>query len=634
MTTVRIRETRRLSKAWGSLHVDRWVLVAVIVMGGLLAWLSIRRFAGYNTGMHDLGNMAQSIWTGTRGRPLELTYKDASLSRLALHVELIYFLIVPLYRLFPSPVTLLMLQALLFVLGAFPLYALANRRLERPGMARIVAFTYLVYPAALSSVLFDFHGDTLAVPLLCFALEALDRRAWRGFAIWAGLALLCKFYVAAPVAILGILLLLDRERRAGLIIFGMACLYGALAFLVIRPLAATAGAADTPAQASILGYLRFYFGRVQNLAAFDPLPRLATALVIFAPALWLGWRAARWLVPALVVALPSLIAVGDISAYGFRFHHYALAVPFLCVAVIYGAARLRELQTRAREIHARAPEGRRRGRPWRGELGMTLAMTLMFTIGLIDVPLNPLFWVSPPGWGMDSWAYGRTSRDVVKDAWLVQHVPSETPVMTSMMLAPHLTDRFALYLFAYPSEPEFEPVVPRLARVDMAIADALFDYTAPGVVTGFASGHPHATLGGVLHDLPAIRLLLSDPEFALTETRDGLLLFERAPASGKALVQRVAALEAREASASLAEFDDAIALLDAGVVLEGRRLHLHFEWQPLTSMVGQPALIAVSRLDGVPDARMVHLPTLALRPTFSWLPGQVIEEEFIVVLPD
>ncbi len=34
------------------------------------------------------------------------------------------------------------------------------------------------YPTALTSVLFDFHGDTLAMPLLLFALDALDQRAW------------------------------------------------------------------------------------------------------------------------------------------------------------------------------------------------------------------------------------------------------------------------------------------------------------------------------------------------------------------------------------------------------------------------------------------------------------------------
>src|SRR3954453_21207327 len=92
----------------------------VSLYGILVAWLSVRRYNGYNIGMFDLGNMAQAIASVLRGAPLVFTSQDGNMSRLALHVELIYFLLAPFYALWPDPRLLLVIQAGLFALGAVP----------------------------------------------------------------------------------------------------------------------------------------------------------------------------------------------------------------------------------------------------------------------------------------------------------------------------------------------------------------------------------------------------------------------------------------------------------------------------------------------------------------------------------
>src|SRR5690554_2974627 len=116
---------------------DPVLWLALIAAGGMLTWLSLARYAGFNAGMLDLGNMAQAIWSATQGRPL--MYSDpagVSLSRLTGHVELIYFLFAPLYALWPDPRLLLIAQAALFALGAIPVYRMARRRLESVNAAR------------------------------------------------------------------------------------------------------------------------------------------------------------------------------------------------------------------------------------------------------------------------------------------------------------------------------------------------------------------------------------------------------------------------------------------------------------------------------------------------------------------
>ena len=149
-------------------HLD-WILVGCIVLPtAMLVTLSVLRYTAYTANMFDLGHMAQAIWSSTQGRPLEVSYHGNVVSRLALHAELIYFLITPLYALFPSPITLVVVQALLFGLGGLPLYYLARRRIGNVHAARVITLIYLFCPVAQNAVLFDFHGDTLAMPLMMF----------------------------------------------------------------------------------------------------------------------------------------------------------------------------------------------------------------------------------------------------------------------------------------------------------------------------------------------------------------------------------------------------------------------------------------------------------------------------------
>ena len=67
--------------------------------------------------------------------------------------------------------------------------------------------------------------------------------------------------------------------------------------------------------------------------------------------------------------------------------------------------------------------------------------------------------------------------------------------------------------------------------------------------------------------------------------------------------------------------------------MDDRRVELQFDWVPLKPLTELPARIAVSRLVGVADARLVHLPTMALYPTVAWRMGEVVRERVSVVFP-
>lgn len=607
-----------------SLIVDTQLIIWVLIVFCVLAGLSIMRYRAYNAGMLDLGNMSQAIWSATQGRPLEFTYQLGNFSRLAFHVELFYYLLALPYALVPKPEILLVIQALLFVSAAFPLYHWARRRLVHRGAARMMVLIYLFYPVAQTAVLFDLHGDTLAMPLLIFALDALDRRTWLAYGFWLLLALTCKVYVAVAVAALGVVLWLRGERRVGWLTTLAGVGWGLVVFLIVRP--AFAPGDYQPLEASASGYIDVYFGRIAELLLPGVfLPRLGMLVIVFGPALWLGWRAWRWLLPAMATALPALIAFGDVSAHDYRFHHYALAVPFLLAAVLDGTAKLRSPRSDAKDAY--------RSMAWLQEMRMQVVLVFVFAVFLVDIPCNPLFWLSPPGWGLHHLAYGSTPRDRFRDDWLEEVVPPDAPLMASFFIAPHVINRSYVYSPQAATEASLRA---RMDKVDLVVLDALFDYQSPvGMASSrFGSGHPVPVEGGVLFDLPAIKIALEDPLCGLIQARDGLLLFDcRGEIAGGE--QHVERLPLRDTVEPLATFGDEIGLVDYQIVGQTDGwLTLQFNWVALKALADLPPRIAVTNFAGVDHSRSVHLPTMALYTTDRWQEDELVRETVAMMVPD
>jgi uncharacterized membrane protein len=494
--------------------------------------LSIRHFNVYSSSMFDLGNMAQSIASVRRGEPLVFTYSSGQMSRLSLHVEWIYFLLAIPYAFWPDPRLLIVLQAAFFAAGAVPVYRLAWRHTESLFAARCMALIYLLYPVAQTAVLRDIHGDTLAMPLLLFAIDALDRRGWSAYWFWLALALSCKVYVAIPISLLGILIWFDyRERLVALATTGIGIVYGSLTFLIVRPLFTTSTTSEAHRG---WNYISFYFGEIGTLlSSLDW--RAANALIVFGPVLILAWRAWRWLIPGIPIALAALLSTRGGSA-GYASHHYALVVPFIISATLFGMIRLRRSAQASTppEVSTAAPTAQRRRsgiRNWKGDLGFTLVVVILFNLALVDTPFSPTFWMGLPGKGLDQIRFGWNSRDGMKDGFLAEHVPPSESIAVSLFLAPHLTDREVLYLVRY-EVGQGERRLPKiLPEVNFVLADALFDFRQLLPTGGFE--------GGIATEVREIRQVLSNPNFDLVAMRDGLLLFERNAPAERILEQQV-----------------------------------------------------------------------------------------------
>jgi len=304
------------------------------------ATLSLARLHRLETRSWDVAIFEQAIGGyANLGWPI-VDIKGPGYNLLGDHFSPLLVVFAPFYRLFPSPTTLLVGQALLIALSVAVVARTAVRHLGTAnGLA--VAVAYGLSWGIQSAVNFDFHEVALAVPLLALAGEAYLERRWGRMAVWAGLLLLVKEDMGVTVAALGLCLLIVGARRWGIgLMVG-----GALAFLVTVFVVVPAFNPD----GSYDYWSKFGSGeggtplleRLTSLPIQMVTPAVKVETLLLAVAI--TGAAALWS-PFVLLAVPTLAwrFLGDNPYYWGTDWHYSLTLmPILFVALIDGVVRAR-----------------------------------------------------------------------------------------------------------------------------------------------------------------------------------------------------------------------------------------------------------------------------------------------------
>ncbi|MFJ4781081.1 DUF2079 domain-containing protein [Streptomyces sp. NPDC088762] len=274
----------------------------------------------------DLGIFEQAIRAYAHLNAPVADLKGPGANILGDHFSPIIALIAPVYRIFPGPVTLLVVQAALFALAAVPVTRAAVRIL---GHARGVAVgvAYGLSWGIQRAVEFDFHEIAFAVPLIAFALEALLARRWRAALLWGLPLVLVKEDLGFTLAALAVVIAWrarSADRRAAWTALGVAVgavVFAVLVFTVFIPAFATAG----------YGYWDKLDGSGSPLAGTGT--KLTTLTWVLLPTS--GLLALRS--PLLLVAVPTLgwrFLSGDDHYWSTDWHYSAVLMPVVALALV------------------------------------------------------------------------------------------------------------------------------------------------------------------------------------------------------------------------------------------------------------------------------------------------------------
>ena len=164
--------------------------------------MSIQQYHRMDSYVFDLGFFESVIRDYAHGHLPELPLTDTTVA--TLHFSPALALLAPVVWIWPSPIAVLVAQAVLVAAGVVPLMRVGRARLDglggrgelrpRPGFGALFGF--------------DFHEVALAVPLLAFSMAAMVRGEHRAAVLWALPLVLVKEDLGLTVAALGLVVFL------------------------------------------------------------------------------------------------------------------------------------------------------------------------------------------------------------------------------------------------------------------------------------------------------------------------------------------------------------------------------------------------------------------------------------------
>ncbi|PSB25549.1 hypothetical protein C7B69_12440 [filamentous cyanobacterium Phorm 46] len=208
---------------WKKNESLRVVVKVAIAFFVLCLLLTLHRYYSFYA-TYDQGIFNQVFWNGTRGHFFESSLSsalstnvvhqnqipDVSYHRLGQHFTPSLMLWLPIYSLFPSPVTLTVLQVTLITAAGLVLYALARHHLE-PRLSATIVVSYYAANAVIGPTLGNFH-DSCQTPLYVFSLLlAMEKRWWPLFGILATLMLAVREDGGVVLFGVGVYLILSRR---------------------------------------------------------------------------------------------------------------------------------------------------------------------------------------------------------------------------------------------------------------------------------------------------------------------------------------------------------------------------------------------------------------------------------------
>ncbi|MDG4862241.1 DUF2079 domain-containing protein [Streptomyces sp. T-3] len=302
-----------------------YLLAAAFFVG--YAIISVCRWRRMASMSWDLGIFEQAIRAYAHFQAPIADLKGPGAHILGDHFSPITATLAPLYRIFPSPVTLLLAQAALFAVSVIPVTRAASRLLG-PNRGLAIGVAYGLSWGVQRAVEFDFHEIAFAVPLIAFSLEAILFSRWRAALLWALPLVLVKedlgVTLAAIAAVVGIRAWKQAPRAVpwaiGVAAFGLVA--ALITFTWLIPAFNTTGD---------YGYWDKVSGSPNPFAGFDVKLRTLGWLLIPTTGL-LALRS-----PLLIAALPTLgwrFLSQDDHYWGKDWHYSAVLMPIILLALV------------------------------------------------------------------------------------------------------------------------------------------------------------------------------------------------------------------------------------------------------------------------------------------------------------
>lgn len=306
-------------KGWGSRismsgrMASATIITASAIYFAVFGLLTCFRYLSMTPAAMDLGVFENALW--------QISHGDMS-KLLESYTHTMPVLVFPalIYRLFPHPFTMLVLQSVALALSGYLAFRLARIYLE-PFPALVIGLAFLLHPGTSWLNLFDFHPESFWPPLFFGAATALENGKKWAFLVLGILLLLVKEPLMLSVAALGLYALWTGKARWQ----GLAITVAGVALFCLSVLWFIPSLMDTAYP---------YYEAYQGFNPYFIPAKLLYTINILGPYAFVPLASPIELLPAIPHALASL-ASGNPTNFSIRYQYSASLVPPLVYALVF-----------------------------------------------------------------------------------------------------------------------------------------------------------------------------------------------------------------------------------------------------------------------------------------------------------
>jgi len=161
--------------------------------------------------------------------------RDVLMSHFGVHISPVYYLMLPFYALYQSPITLEVCQAVVIALGLIPLYLLARRFRFSNSEIVGISICYAFYPALSMGCFYDLHENAFLPLFLLLLLYFIECDKLPGIIISTILVFSVKEDAPVYVAFIALYLMVDKKKYLkGAVLLIASILYFAFATFLVN----------------------------------------------------------------------------------------------------------------------------------------------------------------------------------------------------------------------------------------------------------------------------------------------------------------------------------------------------------------------------------------------------------------
>ena len=217
------------------------IAAAVLFVGCTIffGYFTSAKYLSYNNFTFDFGIFAQMYERmATTFSPSTTVERSHMMSHFGVHFSPIFYLFLPGYYIFRSPLYLFYVQAAGVAAGVFAVWLIAGKLKLSGKLTLALELIYAFYPCLMNGTFYDFHENKFLTSIILFLFYFIISKNTLWEFIFAFLLLMVKEDAAIYLIVIALFVMINRkEFYRGFIMLGMAIVY----FIAAQAIVAAAG---------------------------------------------------------------------------------------------------------------------------------------------------------------------------------------------------------------------------------------------------------------------------------------------------------------------------------------------------------------------------------------------------------